>query len=80
MRLEDLKDQYPRTPEFISDMIEKEVEKQIHLEKSNGRGRKRKHVWTLGRTAAAAAAACVLIGTGAYAAVNVYRNYHMNLQ
>ena len=80
MRLEDLKDQYPKTPGFISEMIEKEVEKQIHTQKNTGRGRKKKQVWTLGRTATAAAVACVLIGTGAYAAVNVYRNYHMNLQ
>lgn len=80
MRLEDLKKQYPETPDFISEMLEKEVEKQIHTPKSNGRGRKKKQVWTLGRTATAAAVACVLIGTGAYAAVNAYRNYHMNLQ
>ena len=79
MRLEDLKEQYPETPDFISEMIEKEVEKQIHTQKSNWRGRKKKKVWTLGRTATAAAVACVLIGTGAYAAVNAYRNYHMNL-
>ena len=71
MKLEDLKDQYPKTPDFISEMIEKEVEKQIHMKKK---------AWTLGRTATAAAVACVLIGTGAYAAVNAYRNYHMNLQ
>ena len=80
MRLEDLKDQYPKTPGFISKMIEKEVEKQIHTQKSTGCGRKKKQVWTLGRTATAAAVACVLIGTGAYAAVNAYRNYHMNLE
>ncbi len=80
MRLEVLKKQYPETPDFISEMLEKEVEKQIHTPKSNGRGRKKKQVWTLGRTATAAAVACVLIGTGAYAAVNAYRNYHMNLQ
>ena len=80
MRLEDLKDQYPKTPDFISEMIEKEVEKQVHTQKNVRRSRKKKKVWTLGRTATAAAVACVLIGTGAYAAVNAYRNYHMNLQ
>ena len=80
MRLEDLKDQYPKTPGMISEMIEKEVEKQIHTQKSTGCGRKKNQVWTLGRTATAAAVACVLIGTGAYAAVNAYRNYHMNLE
>lgn len=78
MRVEDLKDQYPKTPDFISEMIEKEVEKQVHMRRNNRRSRKK--VWTLGRTATAAAVACVLIGTGAYAAVNAYRNYHMNLQ
>ena len=46
MRLEDLKDQYPKTPGFISEMIEKEVEKQIHTQKSTGCGRKKKQVWT----------------------------------
>ena len=80
MRVEDLKDQYPKTPDFISEMIEKEVEKQVHMRRNNRRSRKKKKVWTLGRTATAAAVACVLIGTGAYAAVNAYRNYHMNLQ
>ena len=80
MRVEDLKDQYPKTPDFISKMIEKEVEKQVHMRRNSRRSRKKKKVWTLGRTATAAAVACVLIGTGAYAAVNAYRNYHMNLQ
>ena len=73
MRVEDLKDQYPKTPDFISEMIEKEVEKQVHMRRNNRRSRKKKKVWTLGRTATAAAVACVLIGTGAYAAVNAYR-------
>ena len=80
MRLEDLKDQYPKTPDFISEMMEKEVEKQIRIQNSTTQNRRKKQVWTLGRTAAAAAVACVVIGTGAYAAVNAYRNYHMNLQ
>lgn len=80
MRVEDLKDQYPKTPDFISEMIEKEVERQIHTQKRTGQNRRKKRAWTLGRTATAAAVACVLIGTGAYAAVNAYRNYHMNLQ
>ncbi len=80
MRLEDLKNQYPKTPDFISEMIEKEVEKQVHTRRNTGQSRRKKKVWTLGRTATAAAVACVLIGTGAYAAVNAYRNYHMNLQ
>ena len=80
MRLKDLKNQYPKTPDFISEMIEAEVEKQIHTQEIVRRSRKKKQVWTLGRTATAAAVACVLIGTGAYAAVNVYRNYHMKME
>ena len=80
MRLKDLKNQYPKTPDFISEMIEAEVEKQIHTQETVRRNRKKKQVWTLGRTATAAAVACVLIGTGAYAAVNVYRNYHMKME
>lgn len=80
MRLKDLKNQYPKTPDFISEMIETEVEKQIHIQETVRRSRKKKQVWTLGRTATAAAVACVLIGTGAYAAVNVYRNYHMKME
>lgn len=80
MRLKDLKNQYPKTPDFISEMIETEVEKQIHTQETVRRSRKKKQVWTLGRTATAAAVACVLIGTGAYAAVNVYRNYHMKME
>ena len=42
MRLEDLKDQYPKTPDFISEMIEKEVEKQVHTQKNVRRIRKKK--------------------------------------
>ena len=80
MRLEDLKDQYPKTPDFISEMIEKEVEKQMYTQKAARRSRKKKKVWTLGRIVAAAAAACMLIGTGAYAAVSAYRNYHMKME
>lgn len=80
MRLKDLKNQYPKTPDFISGMIEAEVEKQIHTQETFRRNKKKKQVWTLGRTATAAAVACVLIGTGAYAAVNVYRNYHMKME
>ncbi len=80
MRLEDLKDQYPKTPDFISKMIEKEVEKQIHTQDTGNQRGKKKQVWTLGRTATAAAVACVLIGTGAYAAVNAYRDYHMKME
>ena len=39
MRLEDLKDQYPKTPDFISEMIEKEVEKQVHMRKNSRRSK-----------------------------------------
>ena len=63
MRLKDLKNQYPKKPDFISEMIEAEVEKQIHTQETVRRNKKKKQVWTLGRTATAAAVACVLIGT-----------------
>ena len=46
MRLKDLKNQYPKTPDFISEMIEVEVEKQIHTQETVRRSRKKKQVWT----------------------------------
>ena len=77
MRLEDLKQQYPEPPEFIHQMILNEVEKQIKSNTENhgqtaGIRRKRKHPWTIRRTVAAVLAACMIIGTAAFAAVSMY--------
>ena len=77
VRLEDLKQQYPEPPEFIHQMILNEVEKQIKSNTENhgqtaGIRRKRKHPWTIRRTVAAVLAACMIIGTAAFAAVSMY--------
>ena len=77
VRLEDLKQQYPEPPEFIHQMILNEVEKQIKSNTENhgetaGLRRKRKRPWTIRRTAAAVLAACMIIGTAAFAAVSMY--------
>lgn len=77
VRLEDLKEQYPDTPEFIHQMILDEVEKQIKSStanhaKSAGIRKKRKRPWTFRRTAAAVLAACMAIGVVGFAAVSIY--------
>lgn len=77
MRLEDLKQQYPETPEFIHQMILDEVEKQMKNNTMNeweaaSRRKKRKRPWTFKRTAAAVLAASMALGTVGFAAVSIY--------
>lgn len=77
MRLEDMKNSIPDTPEFIHNMIQTEVEKQIAETKIiNVRRNKHRKVKTM--RVAAAVAACVLVtSTAAYAG---FRLYHMYLE
>ena len=46
MNIENMEQEFPKMPQSMRDMIEKEVEKQIHTQKSTGCGRKKKQVWT----------------------------------
>lgn len=76
MRFEDLKHDFPKMPEEMRAMIEKEVEKQIkqterkqtEVRKSRFRGRR-----ALGRTLAASLAAVMLCGLTVFAGAGIYR-------
>ena len=70
MRLEDMKNDIPETPDFIHNMIQNEVAKQLADNKvANLRRRKR---WTAPKVAAVAAACALAVSTAVYAGVNLY--------
>ena len=70
MRLEDMKNDIPETPDFIHNMIQNEVAKQLADNKvTNLRRRKR---WTAPKVAAVAAACALAVSTAVYAGVNLY--------
>lgn len=77
MRLEELKNERLETPDFIHNMIQEEVEKQV--EKSNIVSIQKTHksIWNMGRVAAAAVACIIATSTVAYAGVKLY---HMHLE
>ena len=61
---------YPETPDFIHNMIQNEVAKQLADNKAaNLRRRKR---WTAPKVAAVAAACALAVSTAVYAGVNLY--------
>ena len=63
MRLEDMKNDIPETPDFIHNMIQNEVAKQLADNKvANLRRRKR---WTAPKVAAVAAACALAVSTAA---------------
>ena len=65
MRLEDMKNDIPETPDFIHNMIQNEVAKQLADNKvANLRRRKR---WTAPKVAAVAAACVLAVSTEVYA-------------
>ena len=71
MRLEDMKNDIPETPDFIHKMIQSEVARQIRDTKAvNLRRRKR---WTAPKVAAIAAACVLAVSSAAYAGVNLYQ-------
>lgn len=69
MRFEDLQYDFPKMPEEMRNMIEKEVDRQLHLQKV--RDNRRKHA--VGKTVAASLAAVMLFGTTAFAGAGIYR-------
>lgn len=69
MRLEDMKKDIPETPDFIHEMIQNEVAKQMQDTKVVDLRRKR---WTAPKVAAVAAACALAVSTAAYAGVNLY--------
>lgn len=74
MRLEELKNDLPETPDFIHNMIQEEVIRQtkptnvIPIQKN-------KYKWNMGRVAAAAIACIVATSTVAYAGTKLYHMY-----
>lgn len=80
MKLENMKDEFPQTPEFIKSMIKQEVEKQVNedgninilLKKEPGKNGKRKN---MKKTAAIALIATMAFGTTVYAASRFYKMY-----
>ncbi len=77
MKFEDLKYDFPKMPEAIKNMIEKEVERQIKTEQMPLKGRtakeNRKGRKAVGRTAVASLIAVILCGTTVFAGVGLYR-------
>ena len=69
MRLENIKYDFPKMPEEMKNMIEREVEKQIRTEQP----KIVKNRWTAGKTIAASLAAVMLCGTTVFAGVGIYR-------
>ena len=67
MQYEKLKYDFPKMPEEMRDMIEREVEKQVKVKQQ---GRKRR--FAFGKIAAASAAAVMLCGTTVFAGVRIY--------
>lgn len=69
MKFEDLKKDFPKMPEEMRTMIEKEVEKQVKTEQMPfATGRK-----AAGKVLAASVAAVMLLGTTVFAGVRMYR-------
>ena len=69
MRIENIKNDFPKMPQEIRDMMEKEVEKQIHMETKQKWNTKLKP----GRTLAASIAAVMIFSTTVFAGVSIYR-------
>lgn len=69
MRLDDMKYEFPKMPQEIRDMIEQEVEKQVKTEHPQFK----RFGKAAGRTAAAAIATVMILGTTVYAGVRAYR-------
>lgn len=69
MRLEDIRNDFPDTPEEIRNRIEQEVEKQMYMARPENRYTKHR----AGRTLAASVAAVMLFSTTVFAGVSIYR-------
>lgn len=75
MRLEELNKELPETPEFIHNMIQQEVAKQIKSTNVIPFNNKKKYKWNKGRIAAASAACLLLSSTAVYAGTQLYDMY-----
>ena len=72
MRLEDLKNDIPETPEFIHMMIKSEVKKQLQDTKEVKMQTRRAKKWTGARVAAAVVVCVLATSTVSYAGVKLY--------
>lgn len=77
MRLEDIKKDMPKTPEFIHQMICEEVNKQLQNDSGTAilQRKRKKYKWSSMRVAAAVVAALLGVSTIAYAGSGLYRMY-----
>lgn len=83
MKLENMKDEFPQTPDFIRDMIKQEVEKLVREDKKNiaifqKGGLYKMKRRNIGKVAAIALVATMAIGTTVYAASRFYKMYASN--
>lgn len=75
MRLEDLKNDIPETPEFIHMMIKSEVKKQLQDTKEVKMQTRRAKKWTGARVAAAVVVCVLATSTVSYAGVKLYHMF-----
>ena len=75
MRLEDMKNNIPETPEFIHLMIQNEVKKQLQDTKVINIRTERKKKWTGKKVTAAVAAGALAASTIVYAGTNLYHMF-----
>lgn len=75
MRLDELKNDFPDIPDFIHDMIQEEVEKQVNSSNITPMQRKSKLNRSISRGAAAAAVCIIATSTVAYAGTKLYHMY-----
>lgn len=75
MRLEELKNDLPETPDFIHNLIQEEVARQTKVTNVLPMQKKNKYKWNMGRVAAAAIACVVATSSVAYAGTKLYHMY-----
>ena len=75
MRLEDMKNEIPETPDFIHEMIKNEVEKQLKETSIPSIPVKKIRKWTTARVAAAVAVCVLATTTAAYGGIKLYHMY-----
>ena len=75
MRLDELKNDFPDIPDFVHDMIQEEVEKQVNSSNITPMQRKSKLNRSISRVAAAAAMCIIATSSVAYAGTKLYHMY-----
>lgn len=72
MRLEDMEQEFPKMPEDMRAMVEKEVEKQIKIADMEKKNKKTGN-WSIRRAAVVALVATMALGTTVFAGVKIYQ-------